>query len=312
MPNIVSHYLFAKALYQEFCPDDSIKSKSCFLYGNEEYLTLATQGPDMFFFYGRLPWVPHYIIGSKDYGNQLHDADGSVFLEELCKECDSIRDEKERNAFRTFTFGCLCHILLDRETHPYTYYETGFDKGHPVRHSAIESAYGTWQANHLGHPELIRKPWLCLAASKTAFAVIDKHLMPVMERVFKRRFPSKMYSVSVRSYRQVLKFINCPLSKPFRFGVLKTLRMKDQVGDDAMNLNHELWLDPATGTEHHESFLELFDIAKGYGEQSIKLAMDNGFGYDALKPFINGQNYEGYLPTAKMRFHSANETRIDW
>lgn len=308
MPNIVSHYLFAKKLYKEITEKDP----NSFLAGNMDFLALGTQGPDIMFFTGRAPWDMHSQIAKMDLGNQLHNEDGTLFFPALCQELSTIKEKSEYNAFATYVFGCALHVLLDRETHPFTYYWTGFDKNHLIRHSMIESAYGSNQAISFNEIYLIKKPTLALPYDKRVTSIIDKHLTPVMEKIFHVKLYKDYYRKSLHTYRFVLEFINAPLTKNLAFGQLKALRMHASVSTRCLNLDHKEWLYPSTGEKRTDSFIDLFNSAYAKSENVYHQIESDGFVPKAFSSVMNGLNYEGYKVGGKMIYSSPDCHRTDW
>lgn len=305
MPNVVSHYLFSQDLYERV-------HKDSFLEGNFDYLALGAQGPDTLFFSGHAPWDYHPKMAKEDYGNKLHDENGEKYIQKLCERLHSIKDKKEYNRFASFIFGSFTHIALDQITHPFTYYFTGFDEGHLVRHSMIESAYGANQAASYGRKDLIRNPLPALPYIKEEYRLIDKNLRPVLEEIFKVKFYKKQYQHALRTYRFVLKFINSPLGSKMARGQIRALRMDDNPSRRCLNLDHKEWKVPYSGEVKTDSFLDLFNQAM---DKCLKLFVDlqiKGFHEETFKPYFNDFNYEGFPVGGKMIYCSPDYERTDW
>lgn len=305
MPNVVSHYLFSQDLYERI-------HKGSFVDGNSDFLALGAQGPDILFFSGHAPWDFHPKMAKEDYGNKLHDENGEEYIQKLCERLKTIKDKDEYNKFATFIFGSFTHIALDQITHPFTYYFTGFDENHLIRHSMIESAYGANQAISYKRPELIRNPLPSLPYVKNEYRLIDKNLVPVLEEIFKIKFYKKQYQHALRTYRFLLKFINNPLGSKLVHGQIKALRMKDQPSDRCLNLDHKEWKIPYSGEVKTDSFLDLFNQAM---DKCLKLFDDlqtKGFSYETFKPYFNNLNYEGFPVHGKMIYSAPDCHRTDW
>lgn len=305
MPNVISHYLFAKEI-QKSAPKDS------FLRGNFDFLALGAQGPDILFFTGYGPWDIHPKLRKGDYGNQLHDENGEVFFSQLCAQLKRIEDPAEARSFKAFVYGCLTHLILDRTTHPFTYYFTGFDENHLVRHSMIESAYGSNQARLMKEPHLIEHPLVALPYKKDVNRIIDENLGPVLRAIYGVDFPKRHYKHALRTYRFVLKLVNNPLTSLLTGGRVKQLRMKPDSSDRCLNLQRKPWRIPYSGEERTNSFLDLFEAALVRCRKALADVEEKGMSLESIKPYLNELNYEGYPVGGKMVYSAPDHDRTDW
>ena len=306
MPNLVSHYLLASDVIER------AEGRVPFLSGHESEFYIGTQGPDLLFYSFLSLRDFHPLIAGRKYGSILHRENGSNLLEHLCQRIQKIQDPDRSNGFKAFTLGLLAHLVLDRETHPLTYYLTGFDRGHLIRHSRLESAYAVNQCREKNLSELIRHPDRVLPEDERVIDTLDQDFAPVLGEIFKIEFPAHPLKDALKAYRRLIRFVSSPLSAPVRLGELKSLRMDPRVGTDAMNSGRRAWRDPETGDLRNDSFDDLFNRAEDIVLYAALDLAQKGFCLDAFKPYLNGLNYEGYSVGGTMRYHSPDQGRKRW
>ncbi|WP_079530582.1 zinc dependent phospholipase C family protein [Halobacillus hunanensis] len=121
MPNIWTHILFAEDVCDQLERHDLIETSG-------RFLALGAQGPDPFFYYNF--WPKLNDRGVPDIGMKLHTEKCGSFLHNIIK-----RGKHEKNQSQAYILGFVTHHILDRITHPYIHYRSGYE-GH--KHQIFE------------------------------------------------------------------------------------------------------------------------------------------------------------------------------
>lgn len=114
MPGPYTHYLFSKYNFK----------------GHKKEFYVASQGPDVFFYYGIVNSYPLINVAKskkeiRDFGGYLHTINPSITFAFFINYYKNIKDESIKENVLEFIKGFLSHYVLDRNCHPYIYYETG-------------------------------------------------------------------------------------------------------------------------------------------------------------------------------------------
>lgn len=306
MPNLVTHYLLARDVYER------ADGRISFLDGNTDQLYIGTQGPDILFYSYWSPTGFHPKVGAGMYGDQLHKENGEKLFTLFCERIPAIEDEGRRKRFESFVLGWLAHLILDRETHPMTFFLTGIGSGHLVRHSRLESAYASVQCRRRGEMDLLEHPVKSLPADNVAATEIDLDFVLVLESYFGREFPVHPIREGLRTFRLVTRIVASKGSLPIRFGMVRSLHMYPDVSDDCMNDDRHVWKDPETGFQRNDSFQDLFDRSEELVYQAAVDLQEKGFTMDTIRPYLTGINYDGYTPGAERKYFSADMMRKKW
>lgn len=104
MPAIYAHYSFGRKVFEKL----PVSLKRIVSRYREEYCA-GLQGPDFLFFYNPFKSNPY-----GDLGNQIHDENGSVFLERAVKILNITGIDSPEGAY---ILGFICHFMLDSSCH---------------------------------------------------------------------------------------------------------------------------------------------------------------------------------------------------
>lgn len=318
MPNLLTHYLFAKrfSLKVEEIHRQNPDYQS-FLTNNFEYLALGTQGPDPLFYMGIIPFHGlHLKTALKKYGNKIHKLDGKKYFRFLVEQCyrivESDNGDEERRSFQAFVFGQFAHYLLDRECHPYVLYKSGFDENGRItgkyhyQHAAFEAQIDYCLAKKFKMDYFLTDPQDILNSHRHPLSLIDLNYVPVIKRTFNdNKLPKDMYSNGLNNMKRWLSYTNHghKIRVAF-FGKtnLSATRLPKEVKEDVLNEKRRMWLDPVTGEERYESFLELNSIALEKLEALYYDIIKYGFNFETFSKYIDGRNYYGSQPDDKWVF----------
>jgi hypothetical protein len=309
MPNLLTHYLFVKRFTLKV---EEINRRypnyQSFLTNNFEYLSLGTQGPDPLFYMGIIPFCGlHIPTALKKYGNKIHKLDGKKYFRFLVEQCyrivESDNGDEERRSFQAFVFGQFAHYLLDRECHPYVLYKTGFDEDGKITgkyhysHAHFEAQIDFCLAKKFKMDYFLTDPQDILNSHHHPLSLIDLNFVPVIKRTFNdEKLPKDMYSNGLNNMKRWLSYSNHGHAiRVAFFGKtnLSATRLPKEVKEDVLNEQRGLWLDPVTGEEHHESFMELNSKAFEILEQVYTDIIKYGFNYETFSKYIDGRNYYG-------------------
>ncbi|MFA6624230.1 MAG: zinc dependent phospholipase C family protein [Bacilli bacterium] len=309
MPNSLAHSLVVKRFYiQEEEHADSISS---FIKNNYEFLSLGSQGPDPMFYVGIVPFhAVHLITANKRLGNKVHKTDGKKFFKNLIDETYMIEDDRERSRFQSFILGQLAHYFLDRETHPYIIYQSGFDENGKITgkyhylHANYESKIDVCLAKKYKMNYFLDNSDDAIPSSRDFLRIVDTHFVPALKRTFdEKRLPKRLYTCSITNMHAVIHFMNhngkakrCLLGK----NSLTALYLDKEHEDiSVFNQSRNQWLDPVTGEKRFDSFLQLHTKAYELLTQCYHDILKNGFNYEVISKYLNGLNYYGLPVGAK-------------
>lgn len=321
MPNLLAHYLLIKRFSLKE-GEIVLKPKNFtpFLKDNFDFLSLGTQGPDPLFYMGINPIRGlHLPTAMKKIGNRLHKEDPHIFFKALVDSIHTIdfyENGNEFNQFKAFIFGQFAHYLLDRETHPYILYISGFDDdgritgSYHYKHAHLESEIDHCLARKFGNNSFLVDPQNILPNNKDYTQVIDKNLVPVLEKIFdEKKLPTHMYSNGFKNFRSWIKYVNHGTSiraKMFFNTSLAAMRLPKEVTEDVLNEKKNVWLDPVSGERHSDSFMELHSKAFDLLENCYNDIMNHGFNYETFSKYIDDRNYYGTPIGSKWVYKKSN------
>ena len=305
MPNLLAHTLLVKRFYIKEDEENLDVSSNSFIKGNYEFLALGTQGPDPMFYVGIIPFhAPHLLTAKKRLGNKIHKTDGKKFLKLLVERCYIIEDDIEKARFQSFVFGQFAHYLLDRETHPYVIYSSGFDdEGHITgryhyEHAHFEAQIDALLAKKFKMTYFLNNPAEVLNRNAEYLNLIDKNLVPVLKNFFNDpHIPKKMYTCSIKNMYSAISFMNhhgkikAKIAGKNNLGALYLAA--DEADPKVLNTERETWLDPVTGAIRKDSFLELHNHAFELLRQCYHDLLKYGFNYEVFSKYLNGLDYYG-------------------
>lgn len=85
-------------------------------------LIAGTQGPDPFFFYGRLPWARRRDIAlAERFADIMHKEDPPRYFQALEDRAQGESDGDRRRSCLSFVAGLRLHYILDEALHPYVF-----------------------------------------------------------------------------------------------------------------------------------------------------------------------------------------------
>ncbi len=274
MPAVITHYLFAKDVYQNIQPDP--------FDGSDEFsaFMLGAQGPDVLFFSGLTPKQ----LAAGRTATLMHAADPVLLLRSLLDAATMLPDDI-RGIGTAYAQGFLCHYLLDSTLHPFIYAQQyaltgagveGLDDGdgHEV-HAEIESELDILA---LSEKERITiedfDPLLPLSASKRCVQVISLLCKYVAKSALDRDIRHDAFETGVENYRVILLSLKSPkgikrqvmgfIERRFRrHSFAQAMSHRNQLIDQSIfdNHDHAPWVDPATDDVRTEGFWDLYHTA---------------------------------------------------
>ena len=303
MPAILTHYTFIKENRDNNDPDFDV-------------MRLATQGPDVFFFYGfvlkKRPNRRKVIL----FGRYLHRANSVkpyLFLIEYAKASKLDWLYKYVNAL-------FAHYVLDRNVHPYVYYKTGFHDDPKIQRKVFHNHHVEFEAVidliYSKERNTFVKPVKTIKVDKSKVKIVSKMFYELAKYVGYEGINEKTY---YKAYKD-MKFVQRVLYS--RFGIKKTLfkifglrypycmsmPMKDKkyLKYDILNKNKNTWFDCVENIERNESFYEL--VAKAKDElHDIDILFEEWKDKDVdikkLEEFINNIDHTGFEVDAKKKYY---------
>jgi hypothetical protein len=134
MPSEQSHFLFAVDCLEQAAGSggtaatglsarQAAEATAARLAGLDfDALITGTQGPDPFFFYGRLPWARRRDIAlAERFADIMHKEDPPRYFDALEAHARGESDDERRRSCLSFVGGLRLHYILDEALHPYVF-----------------------------------------------------------------------------------------------------------------------------------------------------------------------------------------------
>ncbi len=123
MPAVAAHFKFGQLVFSNL--DDEIKKV---IANNKDLFDLATQGPDLLFYYN-----PIKRNTVSEYGHTIHAQSaeklfGGILNRKISKNPDIL----------AYVLGVICHYCLDVACHPFV---NDFANGNTAMHTSLESDF---------------------------------------------------------------------------------------------------------------------------------------------------------------------------
>ena len=240
------------------------------------YLRLGAQGPDMFYHNRRT------YPSALRYGNLLHRRGYGSYVENLVKGCSP-----DHAVAQAYTLGFATHAVLDRHTHPYIVYRSGWtvpgDQGsrryyrcHAFLERILDSILLS-ELRALGVSELDVPDLLGLGPALPSS--LGELLSTAIGATYPRRRPDPEVTRRItNAYLDTMGYYRHtnPADPACRARALEreiaseeplrimALHHPQELPDhlDYANFSHALWREPCDpGVQHHESVLDLYDAS---------------------------------------------------
>lgn len=238
------------------------------------------QGTDFFFYYNFWPWVKDKSATA--IGETVHHTRCREFHRAVFVHLKNQKQTKDYQAAVVYGLGLLCHWAVDRNTHPYIHYISGFyDSGDPAthhllgNHKRIEGAIDTILAKEYwdieAHLRLANERFR-LGGQLPGFLtdLYNSAISTVYSRLWSVQRPGCIEQ-SYRDMMRACRFFFDPggLKRQLLSLVAKQLNPSayfypHQVSQEAdyLNRQHRQWVHPADYTETYtHSFDELLSFA---------------------------------------------------
>lgn len=259
MPSTLTHYLFNNNLVK----DD--KYREIFLLGG--------QGADVFFFYGYNIAKRENTKEIRKFGFNIHAINPDKLYMKML-EYTFTKTGEEHEVLINFVRGFMYHYALDRNVHPYVFYNTGF----PYTNSIYNRNHGNFESIM---DTLLMKEYNCHKSTRSVLKAPNKHIKIcskmfsyIDQEIFNENlFDEESYFKAYKDFRFVRLCIDS------RFGVKKAIfntflkntsintasqpkKVKDDDIYDYLNRKNKEWVFPCTGEVKTDSVKELFKKAE--------------------------------------------------
>ena len=297
MPNIITHGLFAKSVYNKI----SSKPIKAIIQQHPREFIIGSNGPDFFFFYKFFQKGHDHV---RNVGNLVHNSKINDFYEHAMKQIEDEKDKEIKNAMIAYVCGHLCHWALDSRAHPYVNYRTGAYTGISESwHHRFESMMDAMMLKKMKN-ETIKtfKFYLLAKQSKLSVKAISNIYVPTVKKLFDIDLNEKhikdalndWYHIQTYLYdptgakTKVLKVYEKKVKKPWLYSG-NVVPYKIDETYDVLNKNHQEWCYPTDNSrKSNESFLEIFARA-----QKTAIECLNHFNeLQYLLTLINNESYD--------------------
>lgn len=306
MPNIITHYTFAKDKIQDSSPK----------FVNATYL--GAQGPDPFFYYGVISKVhrPNFQDVNSLGGITQH----MEMTEPYYAMIEYAVKSPDKELLLAYIDGLFMHYSLDRTVHPFVFYNTGFTD----RPEDSEKVHHHYNFGHMCFENILdfiigkkegtfRRADHYLKLDNRSLHKISEMWEEVNRQVQHVPFiTDNSFYLAVKDFRKTMRFAYSPLglkkglfkvifgkeSYPYGICPPRSLRRFEDI--DFLNEEHKKWYMPA-GSEKSESFYDLYEEA-GVLYRSLHSCLKKASdGYNEKKDIdIIGAhiNHEGIVPNS--------------
>ncbi|WP_173917033.1 zinc dependent phospholipase C family protein [Halobacillus sp. Marseille-Q1614] len=249
MPNIWTHILFAEDLCKKLDRYDVLNTSSRYLY-------LGAQGPDPLFYYNFWPNLPDR--GVPQLGTKMHTENCGAFLLQLIAAGKSLKNQGQ-----AYILGFVTHHILDRNTHPYVHYKSGYE-GH--NHQKLEVAIDTLMLEKHRHIE----PWsepvhTKIRLMKQERKLVSAWLSPLITKHYDvEKLPNNYLAKSFRDITIAQSIFYDPYGwKKRTIGAYISPYSHQPIIDpvDYLNEKKSEWRHSATNEPQFASFQELYNGA---------------------------------------------------
>lgn len=303
MPSLITHELFGKEVCRSLPPQ-----LSKIIASNTQEFSIGTSGPDLFFYYNAWPWMnqteAHKIatIGSAIHQHHIHDFFKAVF------EQVKLHQTQEKISY---VAGLLCHWALDKEAHPYIFYQTESTKGgnSSLYHRAFESHLDYLMLQLIRGVSVKDYPGYKLLSydNKSVDAIFEVYHQPLQD-VYHFDLDTKCIETCLKHFYGIQKVLYDP--KGFRRKVFSQIETKlihqpDLITSmviplaedhlDILNNAKQEWHHPCTNKASTQSFVELFNQAIPIGQEVCTEFFNYLKGQcelEELMALINNQSFE--------------------
>ncbi len=268
MPSIVTHYLFAKDVF-EALPK---KIKTSFQNQKKTYLLFSQSFDNLFYYKFLTPFLGN-SIRKLGISAQKEKTD-TYFLNIISYMKDKHLDTNEE--IRAYLFGSITHYVLDYHCHPYVFYYTD-DANLNLRyrglHEKMEVNIDAYMLQKKNGKNLNDANLASTLLPKLTFSKDLKELINIVfEETFKVNQMGRKYEEASRTGQFLLKYFVTD-KKGYK---KKLYRLKDtltffskrryeylsfhvtQINTDYLNLKHEVWYNPWSKKKSTASFEDLY------------------------------------------------------
>lgn len=300
MPSSLTHYIFGKTSQKEI--------SNAFLVG--------TQGPDPFFYNGYTSINAKRAKTVRNFGKFLHSIDPYKTFEFISNYINEHKNDEE--TLKEYALGILNHYVLDRVTHPYIFYKTGFplsEQKYSFAHSRFESILDVILGNRFNYQlDFVG----ILKLSDGEAKVISKMYFELSKNLGFEELEDNDFIDSLKTMRTAAKIINPKHHGLRTFAFDRFLRVHTiramshpflkEIDEsiDYLNLNKVEWFSCIdNSSKGNSSFIDLLDEAKLSYLEAKKIFLDlliDSTKKEELNSFINDINHDGFKEGSEFKF----------
>ncbi|MFC0523460.1 zinc dependent phospholipase C family protein [Pontibacillus salicampi] len=262
MPNLWTHILFCEEIMESVNTENSQEEWNTV----QPFLNLGAQGPDPFFYHHFLPWRKPSAVN--ELGSVLHYYHCGPFLMSLIDKAIGVS-----TATKAYILGFVTHHILDRNTHPFIHYFSGYEKN---KHQVLEVTIDTIMMERYRHLQTWKTP---VYKEINVGASIPQEIEDMIDEAISIYYPDehnrteKHYvQAAYKDFKQALRILYDPYGwknillgstiNPFSHQPITS-------NHDYLNEAREQWRHSATYETQHESFIDLYDQARAEGVEII-------------------------------------------
>lgn len=290
MPSSLTHYWFIKECLEKN------KEKLIFLEDFKNVAYLGAQGPDVYFFYGMIPF---FIRSNKKtfnhFGVSFHNADPSQNFNKLIAYAENLKG-KEKKICYSYLFGFLAHYTLDRKMHPFVYTITGTEKTkkNEIAHVLFETKLDVAVLNYFQTTPHKVKTYQVIRC--------DKNNVKVISNFFSATFPTLQKNTFFNAYKDMVlgekilfdrfslkrKLLKCfGLNNSKTYNLIHMARLNNSEIEQCLNMDHLCWVNPFDKQEYYSDFFEFYNFAMNEMNEITRLLNQSYNGKTIQKEIVD-------------------------
>ncbi|UOQ46514.1 zinc dependent phospholipase C family protein [Halobacillus salinarum] len=250
LPNVWTHCLFAEDLCRELKENHLVETSS-------GALNFGAQGPDPFFYHNFWPFKADQ--GVSEIGMKLHTEKCGPFLLDMIENGKNAKNQQQ-----AFILGYISHHMLDRNTHPYIHYHSGYEGN---KHQELEVIIDTCMLERLRG----LKSWKNPVYQKLSLQDSSHSILSMLRSLILSHFPgldSRLNGDYIKKSYQDMRLAQRILFDPVGWknrllGSFVSSYSHQPLKDrkDYLNDTKRTWKHSATLQESNQSFIELYEKA---------------------------------------------------
>jgi hypothetical protein len=306
MPNIITHYTFAKDKIEDPSPK----------FVNATFL--GAQGPDPFFYYGAMGGI--HRPNAKDINSLGGITQHMELTEPYYAMIEYAMKSPDKDLLLAYIDGLFMHYSLDRMVHPFVFFNTGFTDrpedssqdhhhynfGHMYFENILDFIVGKKEGTFKRADRYLKLDNRSLHKISEMWEATNRQVQHISS------ITEDSYYLAVKDFRKIMRIAYSPLGvkkaffklifgkESYPYGISAPHNLRRFEGIDFLNEKHAKWYTPS-GNEKTQSFYDLYEEAGSLYRSLHACLLKAKNGYNEKKDIDiigSGINHEGIIPNS--------------